>query len=77
MKRGPEQDPYVSKVELDYIHSSLGSKDRDENASVPWKAIFTSKAVFAICVAHTAETWGLYTFITQLPTFLRGYYFIY
>lgn len=74
MKRGPELDPHISKEELDYIQSSLGSLDRDENASVPWKAIFTSKAVFAICVSHTAETWGLYTFITQLPTFLRGCY---
>lgn len=57
MKRGPEHDPYISKVELDYIQSSLGSLDRNENASVPWKAIFTSKPVFAICVSHTAETW--------------------
>ncbi|KAG4080740.1 hypothetical protein HA402_005920 [Bradysia odoriphaga] len=71
VKRGPELDRYISKEELHYIQSSLGSLDRDEKASVPWKAIFTSKAVFAICVSHTAETWGLYTFITQLPTFLR------
>lgn len=72
VKRGPELDRYISKEELHYIQTSLGSLDRDEKASVPWKAIFTSKPVFAICVSHTAETWGLYTFITQLPTFLRG-----
>lgn len=71
VRRNPDQDRYITKEELKYINASIGSV-RDEKPSVPWKAIFKSKHVYAIYVANTAETWGLYTLITQLPTFLKG-----
>lgn len=70
VRRNPDQDRYITKEELKYIKASIGAV-RDKKSSVPWKAIFTSKHVYAIYVANTAETWGLYTLITQLPTFLK------
>lgn len=70
VRRNPEQDQHITKEELQYIKASIGPV-RDEKPSVPWKAILTSKHVYAIYVANTAETWGLYTLITQLPTFLK------
>lgn len=71
VRRNPDQDRYITKEELTYIKASIGAV-RDKKSSVPWKAIFKSKHVYAIYVANTAETWGLYTLITQLPTFLKG-----
>lgn len=40
--------------------------------SPPWKAMMTSKAVWAIILAHFAENWGFYTLLTGLPMFMRG-----
>ena len=38
----------------------------------PWRAMLTSKAVWAIIIAHFAENWGFYTLLTGLPMFMRG-----
>ena len=38
----------------------------------PWKKMLTSKAVWAIIIAHFAENWGFYTLLTGLPMFMRG-----
>ena len=43
----------------------------EESMSVPWKSIMTSKAVWAIIVAHFAENWGFYTLLTGMPTFMK------
>lgn len=71
VKEGPEKDPHISKQELDYIKSKLGAGGRKQ-VKHPWKAIFTSTAVYAIIASHFSENWGFYTLLTQLPTFLKG-----
>lgn len=38
---------------------------------IPWKAIWTSSAVWAIICAQFAEGWGFFTLQTELPTFLK------
>ena len=38
---------------------------------IPWKAIFTSSAVWAIVCAQFSEGWGFFTLQTELPTFLK------
>lgn len=39
---------------------------------VPWKRMFLSYPVWAIIIAHFCENWGFYTFLTELPTFMKG-----
>ena len=39
--------------------------------TVPWQSMMTSKAVWAIIVAHFAENWGFYTLLTGMPTFMK------
>jgi len=36
---------------------------------MPWRAIFTSGPVWAIIVANFCVDWGLYTYLTNIPTF--------
>ena len=76
VRKSPEADPYISKAERDYIMSSLGDQSQGNQAQkfseIPWKDIFTSKAVWAIIIAHFCESWGFFTMFTQLPTFLKG-----
>lgn len=71
VRESPDKDKYISKDELRYIQNSLGTQTTD-NIKHPWKDIFTSKAVYAISVAHFTENWGFYTMLTQLPSFLKG-----
>lgn len=39
--------------------------------TTPWKGIFTSLPVYAIFAAQIANAWGLYTLLTELPTYMR------
>lgn len=71
VREGPEKDRFISKDELRYIHATLQQTGK-EKIVYPWKAIFTSPAVYAICASHFSENWGFYTLLTQLPTFLKG-----
>ncbi|XP_076177673.1 major facilitator superfamily transporter 9 [Ptiloglossa arizonensis] len=70
VKDKPDDDPYISEAELEYIKSSLGNSQKEEKICHPWKAIMTSPPVWAIIAAHFSENWGFYTMLTQLPTFM-------
>lgn len=72
VRESPSKDPHISQDELEYINSSLGNTKKLATVPTPWKSIFTSSALFAICASHFSENWGFYTLITQLPTFLKG-----
>lgn len=71
VREGPEKDHSITPDELRYIQQSLQQKGK-ERLVYPWRAIFTSPAVYAICASHFSENWGFYTLLTQLPTFLKG-----
>ncbi|XP_076668137.1 major facilitator superfamily transporter 9 isoform X2 [Andrena cerasifolii] len=70
VKDKPEDDPWISEAELEYIKSSLGNR-KDEKIRHPWKAMLKSPPVWAIVAAHFSENWGFYTMLTQLPTFMN------
>ena len=73
VKERPEKDPYISKEEKNYIVASLGNQlnHQPKFSDTPWKAIWTSTPVWAIIVAHFAESWGFFTLLTELPSFLK------
>lgn len=74
VRESPKKDPYIGEDELQFIQKSIGTQNggRVLEYKHPWKEIFRSPAVWAICAAHFSENWGFYTLLTQLPTFLRG-----
>ncbi|KAK5646087.1 hypothetical protein RI129_004551 [Pyrocoelia pectoralis] len=67
----PSNDRYISDSELSYIKNSLGEQQVSRIVKHPWKSIATSIPVWAIIVATFSEDWGLYTLLTQLPTFMK------
>lgn len=72
VKESPDDDPYISIEEKKYITESLGNgAASDTTQTIPWKSILTSLPVWAIAVATVAQTWGDYTIMTQLPTYLK------
>ncbi|KAG4077120.1 hypothetical protein HA402_016107 [Bradysia odoriphaga] len=73
VKRSPQDDPHMTNEERAYIVASLGHQKRNQPkfSEAPWKEIWTSSAVWAIIVAHFCESWGFFTLLTQLPSFLK------
>ena len=69
----PNDHKYMSPEEKDFLdkHTHIAHYDKDHpHAKVPWKAIFTSKAVWAIIISHTLNNFGWYMFLVELPLFM-------
>ncbi|KAK0055306.1 sialin-like isoform X2 [Biomphalaria pfeifferi] len=70
----PDIHPRVSDREKVYIKESLVgnmSTSMEDKGSTPWVSILLSMKVWAIVVSHTCANWGTYTFLTNMPTYLR------
>ncbi|KAL8624617.1 hypothetical protein ACOMHN_045152 [Nucella lapillus] len=67
----PEQNKRISDIEKKYIQYSLGERVKGARSSPPWKAIFTSRAMWAIIVVHTCGNYGAYMLLTQIPTYMK------
>ncbi|XP_033640468.1 sialin-like [Asterias rubens] len=65
----PSKHPRISDVERIYIESSIG--DKDGVYSVPWWSMMTSTPVWALVITFFCSTWGFYTLLTNLPTYLK------
>jgi predicted MFS family arabinose efflux permease len=71
----PHDHPAVNEAELTLIQAN---KDGLANAShrVPWKLIFTSRNLLAIGAMYFAFGYGIFFYVTWLPTYLikaRGF----
>lgn len=63
VKRSPQEDPFISEGEKNYIVKKIGLCKQEDMPPPPWKAIFTSAAVWAIVASHFSENWGFYTLV--------------
>lgn len=70
VRKSPEDDRLITAEEKNYIKDNC--EETSEKLVVPWKDLLTSPAVWAIASAHSAFNWGFYTFLTQLPSYLKG-----
>jgi len=65
----PEDSKTISARELALILA-----DRPHVArigSIPWRQIFSEKAVWAIILAHVCNNWGLFILLLWMPTYLH------
>jgi MFS transporter, ACS family, glucarate transporter len=72
----PEEHPAVNEAELKLIRAGGGDQEPERSHRVPWKALFTSANLAFICLMYFAYGYGLYFYITWLPTYLleaRGF----
>lgn len=40
--------------------------------AVPWKSLFTSLPFYGLLAAHCGFTWGFYTLLTEIPTYMSN-----
>ncbi|KAL8583106.1 hypothetical protein ACOMHN_008544 [Nucella lapillus] len=67
----PETSGLIHPEERDYIVTHRGQvTEAKEKIKVPWCSIFSSMAFWAIVVAHTTFTWGLFLFMSNLPLYI-------
>nr|KAG5687655.1 hypothetical protein BaRGS_027547 [Batillaria attramentaria] len=70
----PAEHPRISPEERDYITTSLKGKmaaTRGANSRVPWCTLLKSPAVWGIIITHTCSNFGTYTFLTNIPTYMK------
>ena len=61
----PDASTTISDAEREYISARSDFSPDEKVGDVPWKAIFTNKATWAIIIAHFCCTWG-YAAFTRL-----------
>lgn len=67
----PHVHPRISRSELDYLKSNLGQTVAKRKPPTPWKEIVTSLPLWMNVVAQWGGIWGLFTMLTQAPTYFR------
>uniref|UniRef100_A0A7E4ZS40 MFS domain-containing protein n=1 Tax=Panagrellus redivivus TaxID=6233 RepID=A0A7E4ZS40_PANRE len=65
--------PSITREEKEYIEAKIGhvSQSHPTLATVPWKAIMTSKPVYAIIVANFARSWTFYLLLQNQLTYMK------
>lgn len=71
-EESPETSKFIRENELRYIQLNQEVEDKKVKLKTPWKAILSSKPFWAILVAKSAESWGTYTQLSELPAYLHG-----
>ncbi len=64
----PEGHPAVTPQELDAIQAGRVTVAR---AKADWGALLRSRNVWMLCLMYSGYTWGLYFYLTWLPTYLQ------
>jgi len=67
----PYTHPLISTAERRYWETTIGTTDIVAHPSTPWRQIFTSVPVWAVAVAHFANSWGFYAMATCLPLYMH------
>lgn len=71
----PALHPRIDPIERNYIHEKLGSSLHlnvaGEKRRIPWSKILVSQALWINTIAQFGGVWGLFTILTQAPSYFR------
>ncbi|XP_042203099.1 putative inorganic phosphate cotransporter [Homarus americanus] len=68
----PETHPTISPAELNHIQSSQDLRKQAKVKNIPWKAIFTAPPMWAGMGMCLGTSFGFFTLLTELPTYLSN-----
>ncbi|ENN73149.1 hypothetical protein HUJ04_008939 [Dendroctonus ponderosae] len=72
VRDSPEQHPWISSAEKEYISHSLAGTVSTQKRIPPYKSIFLSVPSWALCVAQFGNLWGLFFLMTAGPKFMSS-----
>jgi MFS family permease len=70
----PSDHRFISKGERAFIEKSIADaqiKQVTLDQPIPWLGILTCKPAIGCIIMELCNSWGIYIFITELPTFLQ------
>ncbi|CAH1399899.1 unnamed protein product [Nezara viridula] len=68
----PSQHPRITREEREYLEKEIGASSKVRKApKVPWGALLTSMPVWAIVVTHACSVFCYFTFLNQMPTYMK------
>lgn len=70
LANAPATCAQITREERTFIESMPGSASSEQMA-VPWREMFTSKAVIALIIVHSTQNWGFWTLLTEIPSFMK------
>lgn len=68
----PAEHPRIDPREREYIEKALGTTVQKGKMVTPWKEMFLDRAVWIIVISQWGNIWGLFTYMTQAPTYFRN-----
>ncbi|KAF4517148.1 hypothetical protein B566_EDAN006447 [Ephemera danica] len=72
----PAQHRMASPKEKKYIETALAvsiqQQEQKNNLKTPWRAIMTSVPFYALISAQCTQSWGYWTLLTGIPTYMSG-----
>ncbi|XP_045617908.2 sialin isoform X1 [Procambarus clarkii] len=68
----PRHHPRISSAELTYIQSNEDSLVTRKIKIIPWKAIMTSRPMWAAIMCAVGANYYFYTFLTELPSYFSN-----
>lgn len=67
----PDSHPRIDPAEREYIKKSLSNSVHSGKLETPWKDILQSKPIYINIIGQFGGIWGLFTMMTQGPTYFR------
>lgn len=71
----PEEHPAANEAEVELIRAGAAPAERHGHG-IPWRVFLRSRNIFFLCAMYVCYGYGLYFYITWLPTYLiqaRGF----
>ncbi|GBG65119.1 hypothetical protein CBR_g49482 [Chara braunii] len=65
----PADDPTLSASEREFILQKNATNTMQLPEKIPWKALLSKPAVWAIIVCHFCHNWGTFILLTWMPTY--------
>jgi sugar phosphate permease len=69
----PEEHRSVNLAERNLIHSASGGPRKRVGSSVPWKLIFSSGTLWALCAMYFCYQYALAVYLDWFPTYLKDH----
>ena len=69
----PDTHPRISKEEREHINNELRKVVNSEDTlTIPWKSIVKSVPFWGLMITDSANTWGMFTLLTNTPTYMKN-----
>lgn len=68
----PQQSLVISAKERDFLESNEECSTSLEKKQTPWISILFSKPFWAVLIVHSAQNWGFWTLLTEIPSYMKN-----